>query len=145
MKIKVKLAVALALGCVLISATSAQAFTRTPLASKHPLLGTWRIELPDLKCFEEYELRSDGTKLSMSAEERHESEFMISPSPTARGFYKWMDRITQNNGKPDCSGSNTELGHVAVNYVRVHPSGGRFLLCEAEDMKACYAEFLRKR
>jgi hypothetical protein len=126
------------------SAASSQDFTRTPLPSNHPLLGTWRIELPQMKCFEEYELRSDGTKLSMSGEERNESEFAISVTPGSTGFYKWTDRITKNNGKPDCSGSNTQLGHVAVNYVRVHPSGQRFLLCEAEDMKSCYAEFQRK-
>jgi hypothetical protein len=33
----------------------------------------------------------------------------------------------------------------AVNFIRLHPSGSRFLLCEAEDMKSCFAEFYRKR
>lgn len=126
------------------STATSQEFTRTPLPSNHPLVGTWRIELPEMKCFEEYEVRPDGTKSSMSAEERNESEFVISLTASSTGFYKWTDRITKNNGKPDCSGSNTDLGHVAVNYVRVHPSGQRFLLCEAEDMKSCYAEFQRK-
>lgn len=69
---------------------------------------------------------------------------MISQAPSPKGFYKWTDRITKNNGKPDCSGANTPLGHVAVNFVRLHPSGQRYLLCEAEDMKSCYAEFYRK-
>ena len=125
-------------------AASSQEIARTSLPSNHPLIGTWRIELPQMKCFEEYELRPDGTKLSMSGEERNESEFTISLTPSSTGFYKWTDRITRNNGKPDCSGSNTELGHVAVNYVRVHPNGQRFVLCEAEEMKSCYAEFQRK-
>ena len=120
-------------------------FAKTPLPSVHPLIGTWRIELPDLKCFEEYELHADGTKSSRSSEERNESEFRISTAPSSRGFYKWTDKIVKGNGKPDCSGSKTELGHVAVNYVRVHPSGDRFLLCEAEDMKSCFAEFSRKK
>jgi hypothetical protein len=124
--------------------TQAQEFSRTPLLANHPLLGTWRIELPATKCFEEYELRADGTKLSMSGNERNEAEFMISAIPSVKGFYKWTDKITKNNGEPDCSGSYTQMGHVAVNYVRIHPSGFRFLLCEAEDMNTCYAEFYRK-
>ena len=130
---------------LVVLAASAQDFSRTQLPANHPLVGTWRIELPDLKCFEEYDLRSDGTKLSQSGQERNESEFMLSLAPSAKGFYKWTDKITKNNGKPDCSGANTSVGHVAVNYVRIHPSGSRFVLCEAEDMNTCYAEFTRKR
>ena len=123
---------------------TAQDLTRTALPDSHPLVGVWRIELPELKCFEEYEVRSDGTKLSQSGKERNESEFVISLVPSEKGFYKWTDKITKNNGQPDCSGSNTSLGHVAVNYIRLHPSGQRFLLCEAEDMKSCFAEFNRR-
>jgi len=136
--------VALALVALSCASVSAQDFARTPLPDTHPLVGVWRIELSDLKCFEEYDVRTDGTKLSMSGQERNESEFAISLVPSSKGFYKWTDKITKNNGKPDCSGSNTELGHVAVNYVRLHPSGQRLLLCEAEEMKSCYAEFNRK-
>ena len=139
-----RIPMAVATAVVALSA-SAQAFSRTPLPARHPLLGTWRIELPDVKCFEEYELRSDGTKSSQSGQERNESEFMLSLGPSEKGFYKWTDRINKNNAEPDCSGGATSVGHVAVNYVRIHPSGTRFVLCEAEDMKSCYAEFTRKR
>lgn len=130
---------------LLLAATtgSAQEVQPTPLAPGHPLLGTWRIDFPG-GCFEEYTLRADGTKLSQSAQERNESVFQISNQPSPEGFYKWTDKIVKGNGQPDCGGSMTELGHVAVNYVRLHPSGTRFLLCEAEDMKSCYAEFRRK-
>ena len=85
---------ALLLAALLVSTVSAQDFTRTPLPANHPLLGTWRIELPELKCFEEYELRLDGTKLSMSGQERNESEVMVSLVPSSQGFYKWTDKIT---------------------------------------------------
>ncbi len=121
----------------------AQSAARAPLPESHPLIGVWRIDLPK-DCFEEYDVRADGTKLSRSAEERNESEFVISLIPSSKGFYKWTDKITKGNGKPDCSGGQTELGHVAVNYIRLHPSGQKLLLCEAEDMKSCYAEFYRK-
>lgn len=119
-------------------------FVRTPIPSTHPLVGVWRIELAGGKCAEEYELRADGTKKSMSGEERNESEFMISPSARKTYWYKWVDKITKNNGKPDCMGSLTTVGHTAVNYVIVHPSGQRFALCEREDMNSCYAEFFRQ-
>lgn len=135
---------AFVMAIALSSGASSQEFTRTKLPEQHPLVGTWRIELPQLNCFEEYEIRPDGTKSSVSGAERNESEFAISLATGATGFYKWTDKITKNNGKPDCSGSNTKLAHVAVNYVRLHPNGQRFLLCQAEDMKSCYAEFLRK-
>ena len=122
----------------------AQEIKRTPLEASHPLIGIWRIDFSKLKCFEEYELRSDGTKLSRSGEERNEAEFEISAVPSTSGFYRWVDKITKGNAKPDCHGQKTEVGHVAVSYVRLHPTGQRFLLCEAEDVKTCFAEFTRK-
>lgn len=128
--------------CTTAVSAVAQSVTRTPLPARHPLIGVWRIDLPN-GCYEEYEVRSDGTKLSRSGEERNESEFEISLTPSNNGFYKWTDKITQGNGRPDCGGSVTEIGHVAVNYIRLHPSGQRYLLCEAEDMKSCFAEFRR--
>jgi hypothetical protein len=33
---------------------------------------------------------------------------------------------------------------VAVNFIRLHPSGTKFLLCEAENMNSCFAEFYLK-
>lgn len=127
-----------------ISQVGAQDLTKSALPQGHPLVATWRIELNDGRCFEEYEVRADGTKLSRSAEERNESEHSITVVPSPKGYYKWTDRITKNNGKPDCSGGFTKLGNVAVNYVRLHPSGQKILLCEAEELKSCYAEFFRK-
>ena len=122
----------------------AQEVQQTALPQGHPLIGVWRIDLPN-GCFEEYSLRADGTKLSESGQERNESIFQISERPSPKGYYRWADKITKGNGKPDCGGSLTEVGHVAVNFIRLHPSGSRFLLCEAEEMKTCFAEFRRKQ
>jgi hypothetical protein len=142
--VKINSFAAFLMGIALSSAASSQDFTRTPLPQRHPLLGTWRIELPALKCFEEYEIRPDGTKSSMSGEERSESEFAISPVPGPTGFYKWTDKISKTNGKRDCSGETTRRGHVAVVYVRLQSNGQKLLLCQAEDVKSCFAELLRK-
>jgi hypothetical protein len=122
------------------SVAAAQDVEQTPLPPDHPLLGTWRLEMKG-GCFEEYTLRADGTKLSMSGEERNEAIFKISERPSAKGFYMWADKITKNNGKPDCGGSITPVGHAVVNFVRLHSSGTRFLLCEQETMASCFAEF----
>jgi hypothetical protein len=132
-------------GLLVVLPAGAQEATRTPLPPDHPLIGTWRIDIPDLKCFEEYELRADGTKFSLSGEERNESEFTISTEPSAKGYYKWTDKLVKTNGKPDCSGNQGEVGHVAVSYIRLHPGKDKFLLCTGEDFKRCFAEFFRKR
>lgn len=144
MKALFRFAVAFVSGGLLAAGACAQDVIRTPLPPDHPLLGTWRIDLPDRNCFEEYELRADGTKLSQSGEERNESEFSLSAEPSARGYYKWVDKLVKTNGKPDCSGNEGEAGHVAVNFIRLHPSKEKFLLCAGEDFKRCFAEFYRK-
>ncbi len=58
-------------------------FAKTDLPATHPLVGSWRIELPELKCFEEYEIHTDGTKSSMSGEERNEGSM---PFPVELDF-----------------------------------------------------------
>jgi hypothetical protein len=136
------------------STTLPQTFERTPLLEAHPLIGVWRVDFLrgalkppagyDGKCVEEYAIRADGTKSSMSGQERNESEFMITPGTRGSNWYKWIDRISKNNGKPDCMGSHTAVGHIAVNYVIVHPGRERFALCETEDMGSCYVELFRQ-
>lgn len=80
----------------------------------------------------------------MSADERNEAEFEISATRRLSGFYKWKDRITNGNGMPDCHGYQTEIGSTAENYILLRPDGQKFLLCDAEELKSCYAEFSRK-
>ena len=63
MPIRLWLPVAAVVLCAFsLPAVHAQDFTRTPLPGKHPLVGQWRIDLPQLACFEEYRLRKDGTR-----------------------------------------------------------------------------------
>ncbi len=122
----------------------AQDFAQASLPASYPLIGRWRTELPNSKCVEEYEIRANGTRSAVSAEERSDSEFRMSWAPSAANFYKWEDKIVKTNGKPGCSGSPAKVGHLSVNYVLLHPDGGRFLLCTDEAMSACFAEFFYK-
>ena len=118
------------------------AVKRTPLPTNHPLIGSWRIEVPGTSCYETYSIKADGTRSVTSAEEVVESEFEITSEPSEKGFYKWVDKITKDNGKPDCMGGVSEIGHVATNYIIIHPSKRMFLMCETEDLQSCIGPFI---
>lgn len=132
----------------LITATLAATSTAVladKLRADHPILGTWKITLPDVKCDEVYRFRADGTAFITSAEEIAESEFEIAAKPSAAGYYKWVDKIVKDNGKKDCSGQITSPGEAATNYLRFHQSGDMFLMCEKEDINTCIGPFVRVR
>lgn len=127
-------------GALLISAlTGAQA---APPAD-HPILGIWKLSLPDLGCSETYRFRADGTTLVTSAEEVSESEYRIPAKPSAKGFYRLEDRIVKDNGKKDCAGAIMKPGTTATNFIRFHPSGALFLMCADETMNTCIGPFER--
>ena len=112
-------------------------------AANHPILGIWKLSLPDLGCSETYRFRGDGTTLVTSAEEVSESEYRIPDKPSAKGFYKLEDRIVKDNGKKDCAGEIMKVGTSVTNFVRFHPSGTLFLMCSDETMQTCIGPFER--
>jgi hypothetical protein len=114
-----------------------------PPASNHPILGIWKLTLPDRHCTEVYRFRGDGTTLVTSAEEVSESEFEIPDTPSKNGFYRLEDRVVKLNGKRDCSGTIMKQGGKATNYILIHPSGAVFLMCSAESMDTCIGPFRR--
>ena len=130
-------------GLVLFLALGAQAACAAPPAPNHPILGIWKLSLPELNCSETYRFRGDGTTLVTSAEEVSESEFRIHDKPSEKGFYKLEDRIVKDNGKKDCSGAIMKVGTKATNFIRFHPSGVLFLMCADESMNACIGPFER--
>jgi hypothetical protein len=109
----------------------------------HPILGIWKLALPEIGCLETYRFRGDGTSLVTSAEEISESEFRIPAQPSSKGFYKLEDRIVKDNGKKDCVGQITKVGTKATNFLRFHPSGALFLMCADETMDSCIGPFER--
>lgn len=112
-------------------------------AAGHPILGIWRLTLPQLGCSETYRFRADGTSLVTSAEEISESEYQIPDKPSAKGFYRMEDRITKDNGKKDCAGVIMKVGTRATNFIRFHPSNTLFLMCADESMETCIGPFER--
>lgn len=124
-------------------ATQARAGAAAPLRKNHPLIGTWQVTLPDGSCREVYHIRADGTSIVTSAQEVAESSFDIADQPDKLGFYKQVDTVVKDNGKQDCSGEVTQVGHVVTSYILFHPSGDMFLMCFERDTKTCIGPFVR--
>jgi hypothetical protein len=131
------MAAALALACWPMSARAA------PLRADHPFVGIWKITLPDGSCSETYRVRGDGTTLVFSNEEVAESTFAISDQPDKQGFYKEVDTLVKDNGKPDCTGQITKPGRTVTNYLLFHPGGDMFLMCVERSTERCIGPFVR--
>jgi hypothetical protein len=114
-----------------------------PLRPDHPFIGIWRITLPDGSCSETYRVRGDGSTLVLSNQEVAESSFVIADQPDKQGFYKSVDTIVKDNGKPDCSGQITKPGRSVTNYLLFHPGGDLFLMCVERSMERCIGPFVR--
>jgi len=140
---RMNLACTFVVSALLASVALAQTVTRTPLPANHPLVGTWRLQVPNTQCHEIYQIKADGTTSVTSAGQAAESEFEMDLQPSPKGYYKWVDRITKDNGKPDCMGSVMEVGHVATNYLLLHPDKKRFLMCEKEEINTCVGPLVR--
>jgi hypothetical protein len=115
-----------------------------PLDAGHPIIGHWKIALGDGRCSEAYRIRADGTMHVTSADEVADSQFEITAQPSAKGFYKWSDRVTQDNGGKDCSGEVTQVGHESTYFVVFNPDEDVFLMCQAEDISTCFGPFVRQ-
>ncbi len=130
---------------VMAAAVAATTASAAPLRHDHPLIGIWRIALPDSACTETYRLRADGSTLVFSNEEVAESTFTVSDQPDKNGFYKQVDTITKDNGKRDCSGNITKPGRAVTSYVRFNPSGNLFIMCAEPNLDHCIGPFIRVR
>lgn len=141
MNLMTRIALACALAAAAAAATTATA--AAPLRSDHPIVGTWRFVLPDGSCHEVYRMRADGTALITSAAEVVETEFAIDDQPDENGFYKSRDKIVKDNGKHDCTGQVSQVGHSVASFILFHPSGDMFLMCLQRSMEACLGPFIR--
>lgn len=130
---------------VLLLGAAGSAAAAKPVRADHPIIGTWRFELPDGSCQEVYRMRPDGTALITSAAEVAETEFHIDDQPDKNGFYKNTDRIVKDNGKLDCSGQVSEVGRTVGTYILFHQSNNMFLMCLQASMDACLGPFVRVR
>jgi len=126
---------------VLASSLVALAQAAPPPAG-HPILGTWSFTLPSGKCTETYTFRANGTMSVSSGEERADGTYDVSPTPTGEGFYKWVAKVTKDNGKKDCAGDITRPGQEVSSFVRFGP-GGDMVVCERAALDSCFGPFMR--
>ena len=122
----------------------AQDFVATPLPTQHPLLGSWKLKVPETNCFETYTLRADGTMQVSSGAQKSESVFQIDEKPNSKGFYKWVDKLVKDNGKPDCMGFLMEVGDVSTNYIALHETGKLLLMCDQDEIETCIGPLVRQ-
>jgi hypothetical protein len=127
---------------VLLVATANAGAPKAP-KSGHPIIGTWSLEVPGTDCEETYFMRQDGTSLVTSGEETGQSAFEIDDEPGTNGFYKTTDRVTKDNGRPDCAGSITKVGTEITLYIKFHPSGDMMVMCTEPSLAACIGPFYR--
>ena len=117
--------------------------TEPPVIQINPIVGSWSFTLPNAKCTETYHFFPNGTTKVTSGEEVSESVYEISANPRISGYYKLVDTIVKNNGKKDCVGGVTAIGHKATSFVRFHPSGQMLIICWEESLEKCFGPLKR--
>ena len=131
------------LAALLILAVPVASAQETAVARGHPIIGTWRFTVPDGSCAETYRFRADGTSIVTSGDEIAETEFRVTPKPSRKGFYEWVDTIVKDNGKKDCAGQITDVGRKTTTYIQFDPGAERFIVCQAESHDACFGPLRR--
>ncbi len=109
----------------------------------HPILGIWKLMLPDGSCTETYRFRGDGTTLVTSAAEITESEFTIPAKPSEKGFYKLDGKLVKQNGKADCAGDIAKGGNKTTHFIQFDATGSVFIMCFDESLETCIGPFRR--
>ena len=134
----------LILSCAAMAFLSSSLQAETTLPKEHPLVGLWRINLPEQRCSEIYDIRTDGTTQILSGGQIVKTRYDISLTPDTQGFYRWVDTVMQVNSEPDCMGNVVPNGNVATNYIVLHGSGAKFMMCQKADLETCFGTFLKE-
>jgi hypothetical protein len=139
----------LALATLFCGLAAAQTAKPTPPApasapSPQPLVGTWSWTLAGKACTETWQYSAKGTRLNTSGEEVTRGDYEISAAPSAQGFYRLTDTVTDSNGKRDCSGDLHEASDPpVVRFIQFSPKQDQFIVCKAESLQACFGPLKR--
>lgn len=139
----------LALATLFCGLAAAQTAKPTPPApasvpSPHPLVGTWSWTLAGKACTETWQYSVKGTRLNTSGEEVTRGDYEISAAPSAQGFYRLTDTVTDSNGKRDCSGDLHEASDPpVVRFIQFSPKQDQLIVCKAESLQACFGPLKR--
>ncbi len=124
-------------GCLVATGSTVAA----PPRAGHPLLGIWRLALPERPCRETVEFRPDGTSYSVSARQRASGIYEVSDRALANGRYVLTASITSINAHPDCFGDTAPVGVVVTSYLQLYP-GHRLFFCPSSTSTDCYGPYV---
>jgi hypothetical protein len=139
------------LAALLCSLTGAQAAEpssapATPAmpAAQHPLVGSWRWQLPGTACTETWQYQSEGSRSASSGAETTRSHYEVSPLPSLLGFYRVSETVIESNGKPDCAGDLHPAAEEPVTrFIQFSPKHEQLIVCREESLKACFGPLKR--
>ncbi len=123
----------------------APAVSRTALPADHPLLGSWKLQIPNVACDGMLQVRANGTTRVTSAAQVVEADVDLSAKPAESGFYRLTEKITTENGQVNCIGKKIQVGQGGTNYVILDRGGDEFLMCAREDINSCVGPFVRQK
>jgi hypothetical protein len=132
--------------CVLglLTCLAAHAATKSPTPSANPILGAWTWTREANNCVETYTYHADGTEQVTSGDEKSDSVYQISSSPSAQGFYKLTDKVLKDYGGKDCADDASDsTGQESSVFVVFHPEGDMYLVCQTESMDNCFGPLKR--
>lgn len=113
--------------------------------TNNPIVGRWEYKVPGTNCVEVHQFQSNNIRTFISAAERGQSQYTITPKADANGFYVLEDTITSTNGLPDCSGEpGAPVGDHVKIYVRFSKSRDEMLVCRSESISSCFGVFFRR-
>ncbi len=128
----------------LLTCFAVNAAPKSPTNSVNPILGAWTWTREANNCFETYTYHADGTEQVSSGEEKSDSVYQISSSPSPQGFYKLTDKVVKDYGGKDCADDASDsTGQESSVFVVFHPEGDMYLVCQNESMDNCFGPLKR--
>ncbi|QJC55435.1 hypothetical protein HC248_00715 [Polaromonas vacuolata] len=128
--------------------------------SANPLRGQWSWKQFDGSCNETLRYQRDGELLDISEKSISKWTYQISQSPSAAGFYRVLETLISDNGKPDCAGNlladktlttsakgnqeATTQDRTRSRFIQLSPAGNLLLVCSAESLNACFGPLTKE-
>lgn len=109
----------------------------------HPIIGIWDYEKNG--CIETYEFLPNGVRNVTSNQEEVKASYTITETKSEQGFYKLTDKVLEDNGKADCSGSKSDMtGDIVELYLSFSPSEDQLIFCIEESFDKCFGPFNKR-
>ena len=109
----------------------------------HPVIGIW--DYGKNGCTETYEFLPNGIRNVTSNQEVVKASYTITETRSERGFYKLTDKVLEDNGKADCSGSTSDMtGDIVELYVAFNPRKDQLIFCFEESFDKCFGPFKKR-